>query len=83
MIVSVTDCGTGIPEKEQLKVFEKFHRVNNRDTKDAYGYGLGLYMVRRLLEAQGGEIWVESTAGEGSCFSFSIPLAREIEGDAG
>jgi len=83
MIVSVTDCGMGIPEKERLKIFDKFHRVDNHDTKDAYGYGLGLYMVRLLVEAQGGEIWVEGTAGEGSCFSFSIPLAREIEGDAG
>ncbi len=83
MVVSVTDCGIGIPEKERLKIFDKFHRVDNRDAKDAYGYGLGLYMVRLLVEAQGGEIWVESTAGEGSRFSFSIPLAREIEGDAG
>ncbi|TEU13473.1 MAG: hypothetical protein E3J21_18630 [Anaerolineales bacterium] len=83
MIVSVTDCGIGIPEKERLKIFDKFHRVNNRDAKDVYGYGLGLYMARRLVEAQGGEIWVESTVGEGSRFSFSIPLAREIEGDAG
>jgi signal transduction histidine kinase len=83
MLVSVTDCGIGIPEEERLKIFDKFHRVDNRDTKDAYGYGLGLYLVRLLVEAQGGEIWVESTVGEGSRFSFSIPLAKEIEGDAG
>ena len=83
MVVSVTDCGMGIPEEERLKIFEKFHRVDSRDTKDAYGYGLGLYMVRLLVEAQGGQIWVESTVGEGSRFSFSIPLAKEIEGDAG
>ena len=83
MVVSVTDCGIGIQEREQLRIFDKFHRVDNRDAKDAYGYGLGLYMVRLLVEAQGGEIWVESAAGQGSCFSFSIPLAREIEADAG
>jgi signal transduction histidine kinase len=39
MVVSVTDCGLGIPEKERLKIFDKFHRVDNRDAKDAYGYG--------------------------------------------
>jgi signal transduction histidine kinase len=83
MVVSVTDYGMGIPEKERLKIFDKFHRVDNRDAKDAYGYGLGLYVVRLLVEAQGGEIWVESTVGEGSRFSFSIPLARKIAGDAG
>jgi signal transduction histidine kinase len=83
MVVSVTDGGIGIQEREQLRIFEKFHRVDSRDTKDAYGYGLGLYMVRLLVEAQGGQIWVESTVGEGSRFSFSIPLAKEIEGDAG
>ena len=83
MIVSVTDCGIGIPEEERLKIFDKFHRVNNGDAKDAYGYGLGLYLVRRLVEAQDGQIWVESTVGEGSRFSFSVPLAREIESDAG
>ena len=82
MIVSVTDCGIGIPEKEWLKIFDKFHRVNNGDAKDAYGYGLGLYVVSRLVKVQGGEIWVESTVGEGSRFSFSVPLAREIESDA-
>jgi signal transduction histidine kinase len=83
MVISVTDCGPGIPERERLKIFDMFHRMDNRDAKDAYGYGLGLYMVRLLVEAHGGQIWVESTVGEGSRFSFSIPLAREIEGDAG
>ncbi len=73
--VSVSDRGIGIPDDEIDKIFEKFHRVDRSDASESYGYGLGLYICRRLVEAQGGQIWVESVLGEGSTFRFSLPLA--------
>jgi PAS domain S-box-containing protein len=76
--VSISDRGIGIPEEEIEKVFEKFHRVDRKDAMESYGHGLGLYICRRLVEAQGGQIWVESVVGEGSTFQFSLPLAGHV-----
>jgi signal transduction histidine kinase len=73
--VSVSDRGIGIPDDEIDKIFNKFHRVERGDASESYGHGLGLYICRRLVEAQGGQIWVESVLGEGSTFRFSLPLA--------
>lgn len=77
--VSISDRGIGIPEEEIDKIFEKFHRVERDDAMESYGHGLGLYICRRLVEAQGGQIWVESVVGEGSTFQFSLPLAGRVE----
>lgn len=79
LILSVSDRGIGIPEEEMAKIFDKFHRVDRRDASESYGHGLGLYICRRLVEAQGGKIWVESVLGEGSTFQFSLPLAGRAE----
>lgn len=79
VIVSVSDQGVGIPEHEMDKIFDKFHRVDRRDASENYGHGLGLYICKSLVEAQGGKIWVESTLGEGSTFRFSLPLAGRAE----
>jgi signal transduction histidine kinase len=79
VIVSVSDRGVGIPADEVEKIFDKFHRVDRRDATETYGHGLGLYICRRLVEAQGGQIWVESVLGEGSTFHFSLPLAGRSE----
>lgn len=78
-IVAVSDHGVGIPAEEVDKVFDKFHRVDRGDTMETYGHGLGLYICRRLIEAQGGQIGVESILGEGSTFRFSLPLAGRGE----
>ena len=78
-IVSVSDRGIGIPPNEVDKIFEKFHRVDRRDAAENYGHGLGLYICRRLVQAQGGKIWAESVLGEGSTFRFSLPLAGRGE----
>lgn len=74
LIISVSDPGVGIPAKELHKIFEKFHRVDRGDARTTYGHGLGLYISKRLIESHGGDIWVESRVGEGSTFSFTLPL---------
>ena len=74
-IVSVSDSGPGIPPEEHIHIFEKFHRLDSGDAKETYGYGLGLYLCRRLVEAMNGRIWVESEPGRGATFRFTMPLA--------
>jgi signal transduction histidine kinase len=75
-VVSVHDSGPGIPPEEQSRIFEKFHRLDSSDAKETYGYGLGLYLCRRLVEAMDGRIWVESEPGHGATFRFALPLAE-------
>ncbi len=75
-VVSVSDSGPGIPREAQSHLFEKFQRLDSSDSKESYGYGLGLYLCRRLVEAMGGRIWVESEPGNGATFRFALPLAE-------
>jgi len=80
ILVAVQDHGLGIPKDQLQKVFEKFHRVNNDDNRRIYGTGLGLYLVRHLVEqVHLGKIWVESEVGKGSTFYFRIPAHLDIE----
>ncbi|MCL5055237.1 MAG: cell wall metabolism sensor histidine kinase WalK, partial [Firmicutes bacterium] len=72
--VSIKDQGVGIPFDEQEKIFDRFHRVDNRPTRWAYGWGLGLFIAKKVIEAHGGKIWVESILGGGSKFIFTLPL---------
>jgi two-component system sensor histidine kinase KdpD len=65
-----------LPSSALERVFEKFYRVDSSDSQTAYGYGLGLYICRRLIEAHGGRIWAENAQGGGSIFSFTLPVAR-------
>lgn len=74
-VVSVTDRGPGIPPGDHDHIFEKFHRLDTGDSKETYGYGLGLYICRRLVEAMKGRIWVESRPTQGATFKVSLPLA--------
>lgn len=76
-ILTVMDKGPGIPAEELDRIFEKFHRLDEGDSKETYGYGLGLYISRRLLEAMDGRIWVESKIGQGTKFSIALPMATE------
>jgi PAS domain S-box-containing protein len=84
-IISVNDQGIGIAPEEQAKLFRRFYRVDNRLRRDTQGAGLGLFLARAIVEAQGGRIWVESAPGRGSRFSFTVPLATprlvDLEGD--
>lgn len=75
IVVAVRDRGIGIPEEELGRVFEKFARVDQPGAPKAEGTGLGLYICKLMVEAQGGRVWVESEPGEGSRFSFTIPAA--------
>jgi PAS domain S-box-containing protein len=71
--ISVIDQGMGIPKEHLNKIFDRFHRVDNRDTRKVGGTGIGLYLVKHLVEAHGGRIWVESELGKGSTFTFELP----------
>jgi PAS domain S-box-containing protein len=75
-IISVRDQGEGIPLSEQARVFDRFHRVESGMTRRTGGTGLGLYIAKRLVEAMAGRLWLTSRPGEGSTFSFSLPLAE-------
>ena len=71
--VSIADTGIGIPREDQTHLFQKFYRVDNSDTREIGGTGLGLYLCRRLTETIGGRIWVESEYKRGSTFFVEIP----------
>lgn len=72
--VSVSDTGVGIPPEDLPKVFEKFTKISNQPTRNEKGTGLGLPIVKLIVEAHGGEIWVESELNKGTSFSFTIPI---------
>jgi PAS domain S-box-containing protein len=74
VVLSITDTGIGIPREDQAHLFQKFYRVDNSDTRQIGGTGLGLYLCRRLVETMGGRIWVESEYKKGS--TFSVELTR-------
>ncbi len=71
--VSVKDSGIGIPAEDMPHLFQKFYRVENKDTREIGGTGLGLYICRRLTEIMGGRIWAESVRGKGSTFYLELP----------
>jgi signal transduction histidine kinase len=72
LLVQVIDQGTGIPEEAMPHIFERFYRA--RDSMARGGAGLGLYISKQIIEAHGGRIWAESKVGQGSTFSFTLPL---------
>jgi len=77
VIIAVTDTGAGIPPQELPRVFDEFRQAH-RSGPDRHGSGLGLAIARRLVELHGGSIWAESTLGQGSRFSFSLPRQAQI-----
>jgi len=77
LIVEVEDSGCGIPQEESERIFEPYYR--SKGHQDLPGLGLGLSLVKRLVELHQGKIWVRSEAGKGSAFSFSLPLAGQDE----
>jgi PAS domain S-box-containing protein len=73
--ISVADEGIGIPPEEASRLFRKFHRISTPETADIGGTGLGLYIVKSLVEAHGGRIHLRSLPGVGSTFTVSLPVA--------
>lgn len=73
--IDVKDTGIGIPEKDVPRIFERFYRVDKARSRELGGTGLGLSITKHLVQAHGGEIWLESAPGKGSTFSFTIPKA--------
>ncbi len=73
--LEVVDHGIGIPSQEQDKIFEKFYRVGDPLVHNTKGSGLGLSLVRHIVKAHGGEVAVDSTPGEGSKFTITLPVA--------
>ena len=75
-VIHVADQGLGIAEKDKAKIFSRFFRSDEVSTKGIQGTGLGLFIVKQLVEKMGGEIWFESKLGKGTTFSFSLPKAK-------
>ena len=76
IMCSVTDTGVGITPQDQERLFTKYFRATDPAVRSVPGTGLGLVITKRLVELQGGEIWVESEEGQGSTFAFTIPVAE-------
>jgi signal transduction histidine kinase len=80
--LEVVDRGIGIPRSEQPKIFEKFYRVGDPLVHNTKGSGLGLALVRHIVLAHGGQVWVESSPGKGSKFTIALPLDSGSSGAA-
>jgi GAF domain-containing protein len=75
--ISVRDTGPGIAAADQAKIFDEFQQADSTQTKAKGGTGLGLSIAKRIIEMHGGKLWVESSLGAGSTFSFTVPLRVE------
>lgn len=74
--VRVQDTGMGIPEADISRLFEKFFRAGNAKGAAVQGSGLGLYLVKNIIEGHKGRVWVESVLGRGTVFHFTLPLTQ-------
>jgi signal transduction histidine kinase len=75
--VSIADTGIGISPEDQGKIFDRFYRVRRAETEQIDGTGVGLSIVKRLVEAHQGQIGLESTVGQGTTFYISLPIAQD------
>ncbi|MBI4138176.1 MAG: HAMP domain-containing histidine kinase [Candidatus Wildermuthbacteria bacterium] len=74
--VAVRDTGMGIPESQQRRVFQKFFRATNAKSLDSEGSGLGLYLVKNIIQAHGGSVEFQTQEGKGSVFTLRVPLGK-------
>jgi signal transduction histidine kinase len=79
VLVRVADTGIGIAPENQVRLFEKFYRIKRRETVDIPGTGLGLALVKSIVERHGGRVWVESEINKGSKFYVALPIEEEEE----
>ena len=85
--IAVSDTGIGIAPEDQAAIFEEFRQVGRDDARKQEGTGLGLTLAKKFVELHGGRIWVQSQVGQGSTFSFTLPVrldegARAIRAEA-
>ena len=81
LVIGVSDQGRGLSPSEQARLFSPFQRLENNRNERTRGAGLGLMVCRRLVEAHGGEIWIESKKGKGSTFFFTLPYRKSADTD--
>lgn len=77
--VHVRDTGVGIPLEQQEKIFSRYYRLEERNSKHGVHLGLGLSICQQIVEGHNGRLWVESTVGQGSQFTFSLPIAKRVQ----
>lgn len=76
LILAVADNGVGIPRTELKRIFDPFYQLNNQQPGEERGMGMGLTVVKELVEMHGGQVWVESLVGEGSVFQVALPIGQ-------
>ncbi|MEJ5309814.1 MAG: ATP-binding protein [Anaerolineae bacterium] len=76
-VIHITDTGIGIAPEDQVRLFEKFYRIKRRETGNIQGTGLGLALVKSIIERHGGRVWAESVPNQGSTFYIALPLPEE------
>ncbi len=80
--VAVSDTGVGISEFDKQHIFDEFQQADSSSTREKGGTGLGLAIAKRIIHLHGGQVWVESELGEGSTFTFTLPIRVEQQGEA-
>ena len=79
IVIAFKDNGVGISRDNIRKIFDQFYRVPSGNVHNVKGFGLGLSYVKKIVEAHGGKIWVDSTLGQGSTFSIFLPWSGPSE----
>src|SRR5262249_43316819 len=77
--ITVSDTGIGIAPEDQASIFEEFRQVGGDDARKQEGTGLGLTLAKKFVELHGGRIWVKSQVGQGSTFTFTLPVQPDGE----
>jgi signal transduction histidine kinase len=75
--IAVIDNGVGIPISEQKRIFDPFYRLNNHPPTEESGMGMGLAVVKELVELHNGRVWVDSNPEAGSVFQVMLPMRQE------